>query len=139
MHVLARVLPVFSRPPTPPHPTPPRPARLAVQVGETPRLTAIAELLEEAVQREQGRGTVLEARKHIHLVDSEVRAVVTCGAWVMRALFARAGSMQAHPPGGLGGGRNSSGRFRRKRAKGDALPHRILASRPVQAADDAVQ
>lgn len=50
-------------------------AKLAEQrfilVGETPRLTAIAELLEEAVQREQGRGTVLEARKHIHLVDTE--------------------------------------------------------------------
>ena len=42
-----------------------------VQVGESPRLTAIAELLEEAVQREDGRGTVLEARKIIHLVDSK--------------------------------------------------------------------
>ncbi|PRW56101.1 NADP-dependent malic enzyme [Chlorella sorokiniana] len=40
-------------------------------VGESPRLTAIAELLEEAVQREDGRGTVLEARKIIHLVDSK--------------------------------------------------------------------
>lgn len=42
-----------------------------LQVGESPRLTAIAELLEEAVQREDGRGTVLEARKIIHLVDSK--------------------------------------------------------------------
>jgi len=43
-----------------------------MQVGESPRLTAIAELLEEAVQREHGRGTVLEARKNIFLVDSKV-------------------------------------------------------------------
>ena len=49
----------------------PRSAALR-QVGETPRLTAIAELLEEAVQREHGRGTVLEARRAIHLVDAEV-------------------------------------------------------------------
>ena len=42
-----------------------------LQVGESPRLTAIAELLEEAVQREDGRGTVLEARRIIHLVDSK--------------------------------------------------------------------
>ncbi|KAI3436725.1 hypothetical protein D9Q98_006140 [Chlorella vulgaris] len=40
-------------------------------VGESPRLTAIAELLEEAMQREQGRGTVLEARKNIYIVDKE--------------------------------------------------------------------
>ncbi|KAL4457781.1 hypothetical protein ABPG75_012646 [Micractinium tetrahymenae] len=40
-------------------------------VGESPRLTAIAEMLEEAVQREHGRGTVLEARKNIFLVDSK--------------------------------------------------------------------
>ncbi|EFN58521.1 hypothetical protein CHLNCDRAFT_140591 [Chlorella variabilis] len=40
-------------------------------VGESPRLTAIAELLEEAVQREQGRGTVLEARKNIFVVDKQ--------------------------------------------------------------------
>ncbi|PSC71621.1 NADP-dependent malic enzyme [Micractinium conductrix] len=40
-------------------------------VGESPRLTAIAELLEEAIQREHGRGTVLEARKNIFLVDKE--------------------------------------------------------------------
>jgi hypothetical protein len=45
-----------------------------MQVGESPRLTAIAELLEEAMQREQGRGTVLEARKNIYIVDKEVGA-----------------------------------------------------------------
>lgn len=49
------------------------------QVGESPRLTAIAELLEEAVQREQGRGTVLEARKNIFVVDKQVR-----GGWYRR-------------------------------------------------------
>ena len=43
-----------------------------VLVGESPRLTAIAELLEEAVQREHGRGTVLEARKNIYMVDKQV-------------------------------------------------------------------
>jgi len=48
------------------------PCRAMAQVGETPRLTAIAELIEEAVQREGGRGTVLEARKNIFLVDTEV-------------------------------------------------------------------
>ena len=42
-------------------------------MGESPRLTAIAELLEEAIQREQGRGTVLEARKNIYIVDKQVR------------------------------------------------------------------
>ncbi len=42
-----------------------------LQAGESPRLTAIAELLEEAVQREDGRGTVLDARQIIHLVDSK--------------------------------------------------------------------
>lgn len=40
-------------------------------VGESPRLTAVAELLEEAMQREHGRGTVLEARKNIFLVDAQ--------------------------------------------------------------------
>ena len=39
-------------------------------VGETPVLTAIAELLEEAIQREKRGGTVLEVRKNIHVVDS---------------------------------------------------------------------
>ena len=43
-------------------------------MGESPALTAVAELLEEAVQREQGRGTVLEARKAIYLADAEVCA-----------------------------------------------------------------
>ncbi len=75
------------------------------QVGETPRLTAIAELLEEAVQREQGRGTVLEARKHIHLVDTEVSVgqlsaspSVTCSraAWQEAAYEEHAGCL---PPG----------------------------------------
>ena len=47
-------------------------------MGESPRLTAIAELLEEAVQREDGRGTVLDARKTIHLVDSKVGNVLVC-------------------------------------------------------------
>ena len=42
-------------------------------VGESPRLGAIAETLEEAVQRESGRGTVLEARKALHLVDAQAR------------------------------------------------------------------
>lgn len=41
-----------------------------VLVGETPVLTAIAELLEEAIQRETRGGTVLEVRKNIHIVDS---------------------------------------------------------------------
>eukprot|EP00887_Chlorella_sp_A99_P002862 scaffold6.g2862.t1 len=40
-------------------------------VGESPKLTAVAELLEEALVREKGRGTVLEARKSIFLVDSK--------------------------------------------------------------------
>lgn len=60
-------------------PSPPWPAAhagrrtppLLRQVGETPRLTAIAELLEEAIQREHGRGTVLEARRILHLMDSQ--------------------------------------------------------------------
>ena len=51
-------------------------------VGESPRLTAIAELVEEAVQREHGRGTVLEARKNIYMVDKQVGGRV--GGWVAR-------------------------------------------------------
>lgn len=67
--------PLPRSPSRPPHhralaPTAPGPA---LQVGESPRLTAIAEMLEEAVQREHGRGTVLEARKNIFLVDSKAR------------------------------------------------------------------
>ena len=42
-----------------------------ILVGESPVLTAIAELLEEAIQRETRIGTVLEVRKNIHLVDSK--------------------------------------------------------------------
>lgn len=42
-----------------------------VLVGESPALTCVAELLEEAIQRESRAGTVLEARKHIYLVDSK--------------------------------------------------------------------
>lgn len=38
-------------------------------VGEGPQLTAIAELLEEAIQRETRKMTVWEARERIHLVD----------------------------------------------------------------------
>lgn len=41
-----------------------------ILVGESPVLTAIAEMLEEAIQRETRLGTVLEVRKAIHLVDS---------------------------------------------------------------------
>ena len=41
-----------------------------ILVGETPVLTAIAELLEEAIQRETRGETVLEVRKNIHVVDS---------------------------------------------------------------------
>ena len=40
-------------------------------MGESPRLAAVAEVLEEAVQRESGRGTVLEARKNISLVGGQ--------------------------------------------------------------------
>ena len=42
-----------------------------ILVGESPVLTAIAELLEEAIQRESRMGTVLEVRKAIHLLDSK--------------------------------------------------------------------
>ncbi|WPT13720.1 NADP-dependent malic enzyme [Picochlorum sp. SENEW3] len=42
-----------------------------ILVGESPVLTAIAELLEEAIQRSTRVGTVLEVRKAIHLVDSK--------------------------------------------------------------------
>jgi malate dehydrogenase (oxaloacetate-decarboxylating)(NADP+) len=42
-----------------------------VLVGESPVLTTVAELLEEAIQRESRVGTVLEARKSIYLVDSK--------------------------------------------------------------------
>lgn len=42
-----------------------------VLVGESPVLTTVAELLEEAIQRESRIGTVLEARKSIYLVDSK--------------------------------------------------------------------
>ena len=42
-----------------------------ILVGESPVLTAIAELMEEAIQRETRVGTVLEVRKAIHLVDSK--------------------------------------------------------------------
>ena len=48
-------------------------------VGESPKLAAIAELLEEAVQRAQGRGTVLEARKNIFMVDGKVGS----GGWLV--------------------------------------------------------
>jgi malate dehydrogenase (oxaloacetate-decarboxylating)(NADP+) len=41
-----------------------------VLVGDSPALAAVAELLEEAVQRESRAGTVLEARRAIHLVDA---------------------------------------------------------------------
>lgn len=41
-----------------------------ILVGETPVLTAIAELLEEAIQRDTRGETVLEVRKNIHVVDS---------------------------------------------------------------------
>lgn len=40
-------------------------------VGESPKLAAAAELLEEALLREMGRGTVLEARKSIFMLDSK--------------------------------------------------------------------
>lgn len=40
-------------------------------VGESAGLTAVAELLEEAIQREHKVGTVLEARQAIHIVDSK--------------------------------------------------------------------
>lgn len=40
-----------------------------ILVGESPILTAIAELLEGAIQRESRKGTVLEVRKAIHVVD----------------------------------------------------------------------
>lgn len=39
-------------------------------VGESPGLTAVAEILEEAIQREHRVGTVIEARKNIYVVDS---------------------------------------------------------------------
>lgn len=72
----------LSFPPIPTHhlfiPRPPALPLRPAQVGETPRLTAIAELLEEAVQRESGKGTVLEARKAIHLVDAQARVA---GLW----------------------------------------------------------
>lgn len=58
--------------PSAPHSPPPLTSSPA-KVGESPRLTAVAELLEEAVQREHGRGTVLEARRIIHMVDQDVR------------------------------------------------------------------
>jgi hypothetical protein len=50
---------------------------LRVQVGESPVLTAIAEHIEEAIQRESRVGTVLEARAKIWLVDSKV-----WGGWI---------------------------------------------------------
>ena len=40
------------------------------QVGEGPQLTAIAELLEETIQRESRKMTVWEARERIFLADS---------------------------------------------------------------------
>lgn len=41
-----------------------------VLFGESPTLTMIAELLEEAVQQESRKRTILEARNNIYLVDS---------------------------------------------------------------------
>lgn len=46
------------------------PCSAPVQVGEGPQLTAVAELLEETIQRESRKMTVWEARERIFLVDS---------------------------------------------------------------------
>lgn len=50
-----------------------------LQVGEGPQLTAIAELLEETIQRESRKMTVWEARERIFLVDTN--GLVTRNRW----------------------------------------------------------